>query len=146
MAENASDIEPEIGIKSAYSSEELVLLYSIARIGLESGQLGWAQTVLHGIVEVEPSHEAAWLGLSYVYLFEKDFDKAAFAARQALRINPYSSQALLYLSSIFISLGDLNAAGTHLGEISEQIEGGRVSNNEIIRLFRAQLARYQNRV
>jgi len=132
-------------IKKGYSDEEVIFIYELALQGLENGQIRWAATLLHGLVEVAPDFCPAWIARSYTFMYEKDYDQAVFCSRQALRIQPANPAALLYLVSCMLTLDDYNSAGTYLGEVSELIEAGRVTDTRLVRLFRMLLARFQNR-
>jgi len=134
------------GTRSGYSDEEVIFIYELALQGLENGQIRWAGTLVQGLVEVAPDYAPGWIARAYVYMYEKDYDRAVFCARQALRIQPTNPIALLYLVSCLLVLGDYNSAGTYLGEVSELIEAGKITDSKLIRLFRMLLARFQSRL
>jgi tetratricopeptide (TPR) repeat protein len=136
---------PSEVLKRGYSDEELNHIYELSRLLLESGDFRRAETILHGINEVAPDFGPAWLGMAFVRLHEKDYDKAATHARQALRINTDSVEAMLFLACALLSTGDYNSAGTQLGEIGERIESGAIDQPNLVRFYRAQLVRYQSR-
>jgi hypothetical protein len=52
---------------------------------------------------------------------------------------------MLFLAMAALALKDLNTAGTYLGEVGDRLEQGAVSNPNVGRLYKMQLARYQNR-
>ncbi|MCB0339917.1 MAG: hypothetical protein KDD53_09945 [Bdellovibrionales bacterium] len=132
-------------LKRGYSDEEVSHVYELGRLYLESGDLAKADSIFQGIVVVAPDFWPAWLGLSYIAVVTERFDQALNSARSALRVMPDSVEAVLFLVSSLISSGDFNTAGSYLGEIAEKIESGGVDNPNVIRFYRAQLARYENR-
>jgi len=132
-------------LKRGYTDEELGHLYELGRFFLESGDLRRAEVVLTGVTEVAPEFAPAWLGVAYINIQNKNMDGAIFSARQALRVEPGLVEAILYLATCLLTTGDLNAAGTYLGEVGEMIESGGVDDANVIRFYKAQLARFQSR-
>jgi tetratricopeptide (TPR) repeat protein len=132
-------------VKGGYSDDEIGSIYELGRIFLENGSLLQAEVIMHGLNEVCPDFGPAWLATAYINIQNKDFDNAIYAARQALRINPEFTEAMLYLVACLMTTNDYNAAGTFLGEVGERIEGGLVENPHVVRFYKAQLARYQSR-
>ncbi|MCB0334017.1 MAG: hypothetical protein KDD55_10995 [Bdellovibrionales bacterium] len=133
-------------LRKGYSDEEVSSIYELARLHLENGQLAKGEAILDGLVEVSPDFAPAWLAKCYLSLMAQNLDKALFSARQALRIQPDFVEAILFLVACLMSVGDFNSAGTHLGEVGERIEAGMVTDPEVIRLYKAQLIRFQNKV
>ncbi len=144
MVEERKRLSSEV-IKRGYSDDEVANIYELARFSLENGDIRRGEIIAHGLVEVAPDYVPAWLCLSCVHALQADYELASQTAQQALRLDPSSVEAHLYLSACQLSLGDYNSAGTHLGEVAEHIESGTVDNNDLIRFYRMQLARYQNR-
>jgi Flp pilus assembly protein TadD len=144
MAAEASRENTEL-LKRGYSEDEIAALYDFGRVALENGHTKRAEVVLHGLVQVAPDFAPAWLALAYIHIVGRNFDDAVFACRQALRISPDLTEAMLFLTSCLLTEGDYHAAGTHLGEIGERIDAGYVEDPNVVRFYRVQLARYQNR-
>lgn len=144
MAEPRTKSSSEV-LKRAYSEEEVAALYELARLLLENGDHRRAEIILTGITEAAPDFYPAPLAKSYIAIHERDFEKGVTLARQALRLEPESVPAMLFLASALLSTGDYNTSGTYLGEIGERIESGVVDHPNIIRFYRAQLVRYQDR-
>ena len=132
-------------LKRGYSDDEIANVYSLARWSLENGDVRRAEVILSGVVEIAPNYAPAWLALSYVHTVNKNSDEALRAAKEAVRISPQMPETLLYLISSLLSTGDYNSAGTYLGEVGDQIEGGSRMEPNLIRFYKAQLARYQSR-
>lgn len=132
-------------IKRAYSDDEIAHIYELGRLFLENGSVKQAETIMTGLTEVVPDFAPAWLGLCYIHIQDKNNDAAIYAARQACRVDPELTEAMLFLSSCLLTSGDYNSAGTYLGEVGDKIDSGAVDNPNIIRFFKAQLARYQAR-
>ncbi|NMC61688.1 MAG: hypothetical protein GYA55_00825 [SAR324 cluster bacterium] len=135
---------PSNVLKRGYSDEEIDNIYELGRILLEAGQLKRAEILFNGITEIVPEYAPAWLGLSYIHIQQKAYDTAAWAARLALQHDPDFIEGMLYLIACLLILGDLNTAGTFLGEVGERIENGTVTQPDLIRFYRMQLARYEN--
>ncbi|NLF25378.1 MAG: tetratricopeptide repeat protein [Deltaproteobacteria bacterium] len=132
-------------LKRGYSEDEISHIYELGRLFLENGEVRRAEAIFQGLTEIAPEFPAGWLGLSYVGIQNKNLDDAIFAARQALRLDPEFNEALLYLVCCLLSIGDYTTAGTYLGELGEKIEGGAITHPNMIRFYKAQLMRYQNR-
>lgn len=132
-------------LKRGYSDEELAHIYELGRFSLENGDLHRGEAIVSGLCEIAPDYAPAWLGLAYVHIQNKNFDSAVHCARSALRADPELVEAALYLISCLLSMGDFAAAGTYLGEIREKIDSGRVLGQDLVRLYKMQLARYQSR-
>lgn len=131
--------------RSGYSEDEILNIHALGCALLENGTLKQAEIVFHGLTEVLPDFVPAWLGLSYVRGQEGNYEGAQSAAEQALRCDAESAEAMLYLISFMLTTGDLQSAGTYLGEIADRIESNEVQDPALIRFFRAQMVRYQNR-
>lgn len=136
---------PSEVLKRGYSDEEIAHLYELGRFFLENGDLRRAEVLLTGITEVAPEFAPGWLGMAYIQIQSKNIDGAIFSARQALRVEPGMAEAILYLATCLLTTGDLNAAGTYLGEVGEMIDSGAIDDANIVRFYRAQLARFQSR-
>lgn len=132
-------------LKRGYTDDEIDQIYELGRLSLANGNLRTAEGIFEGLTQVAPDYSPAWLGLAYVGIYRGNIDSAVFASRQALRIDPHFPEALLYLASCLMSSGDYNSAGTHLGEVAEQIESGQIDDPSVQRFYRIQLARFQNR-
>lgn len=132
-------------LRRNYTDEEVFDIYSLGKLWLDTGQHKRAESLMSGLNEVAPGFAPAWLGTAYLKLTAGDYDDALRAAKSALRINPESAEAMLYIVALSLTLGDASTAGTYLGEVGESIEQDKVSNQHVARLFKMQLARYQNR-
>ena len=144
--QNANDQKALEPVSSGYSKDEISHLYELGRFTLENGELRRAESVFLGLNHVAPDFAPAWLGMAYIHIHDKNWDEAIHCSRQALRIQPDSNEAMLYLVACLLTTGDYNSAGTYLGEVGERIEIGQVSNSAVIRFFRAQLARFQTTI
>jgi hypothetical protein len=136
---------PSEVLKRGYSDEELGHIYALARFCLENGDTRRAETILFGINEVAPDFGLAWLGTCTIHSMNKNNEAALSAAKQALRTDPESIEAMLFLVCCLLTAKDFNAAGSYLGEIGERIDAGMVESPNLLRFYQAQLARYQNR-
>jgi len=132
-------------VRRGYSEEEVTHLYELSRLWLESGEIKKAEIVLLGLTEVAPEFAPAWLALSYVHIQNRNYDMAVTAAKSALKASPDLHEATLYLIACYLTLGDVNAAGTLLGEIGERIEAAMIDDPNVIRIYKLQLARFQSR-
>jgi hypothetical protein len=132
-------------LKRSYSDEEISHIYELARFLLENGDLHRAEPIFLGLVEVAPQFAPAWLGLAYLQLFNRNFEAAVNSSRHALKLNSELLPAMLFLIAALLCVDDHNSAGTYLGEFREKIDSGEVSDPQLIRFYRGQLARYQAR-
>jgi hypothetical protein len=131
--------------RKSYSDEEVADIYALGRLLLESGNVRRAETVMTGLTEVAPHYAPGWLGIAYVKSISGSYDMALHAAKNALRAVPESVEAMLYVATLSLTLGDFSTAGTYLGEVGERIEQGKVASSSVQRLYRMQLVRFQTR-
>ena len=131
--------------RRSYSQDEVADIYELGKLWLESGQHKKAEAVMAGLNEVAPDFAPAWLGTAFLRSVASDYEGVIAAATSALRINPNSVEAMLFLVLAALALKDPNMAGTYLGEIGDRIEQGGVTNPNVSRLYKMQLTRYQNR-
>jgi Flp pilus assembly protein TadD len=136
---------PSQVLKKGYSDEEVQHIYELGRLSLENGNLRRAETIFKGLTEVAPEYWQGWLAMAVMQAQSSKLEEAADSARRALVIEPEAAEAMILLASIYLTLGDYNLAGTHLGEIGDLIESGLTTNPHIIRLYRLQLTRYESR-
>jgi Flp pilus assembly protein TadD len=139
-AKKASDLP-----RKGYTGEEISDIYALGRTWLESGNVRRAETVMNGINEVAPDFSPAWLGSAYIKSLSGDLDGALAAAKSGLKCAPDSVEAMLYVVTLSLTLGDFSAAGTYLGEVGERIEDGHVVSPSAVRMYKMQLSRYQAR-
>jgi len=132
-------------LKRGYSDEEIQHIYELGRFHLENGNVSRAEPIMLGLTGVAPEFVPAWLALSYIYLIQGNDDSALNAARHAQRLDVNSVEALLFLVTALLGGGDYNTAGAYLGEVQEKIEAGANDNPNVVRYYRAQLARYESR-
>lgn len=129
--------------KRTYSDDEIAHIYQLGRFHLENGGVTSAEPIMRGLTEVAPSNPLGWLGLTYVYIMNEDFEHALDAAKRAGKSRHYAIHAMLFEVACHLSLNDVPSAGTLLGEIGERIENGELHDPNMLRFYRAQLARYQ---
>ncbi len=141
MAETRERLPSEV-LKRGYSDDEVSNIYALGRLYLEGGHLASAETLFVGLINLAPDFYPAWIGMGYLQIQGKDFESAADYLKEALRRKPDSIEAMLLISACLISSGDYSTAGTYLGEVRENIESGGVSNNNLLRFYHLQLARY----
>jgi tetratricopeptide (TPR) repeat protein len=131
--------------RRSYSDEEIVDIYELGRLWLETGQHRRAEAIMAGLNEVAPQFAPAWLGTAFLRGIGGNYDGALQAAKNALRSEPESVEAMLYITTMCLTTGDFSTAGTYLGEVGERIEQGKITNPNVTRFFKMQLARYQSR-
>src|SRR5690606_6269040 len=101
-------------------------IYTLGRRLLERGELPLAEPIFVGLTEVCPDFAPGWLGVAYIAAQRGESESALSAAQQAVRIQPDSLEATLFLISALLTVGDVNAAGTYLGEVQERIDRSEV--------------------
>ena len=131
--------------RRSYAEEEISHIYELGRFCLENGDLKRAEAIFLGLSEVAPTYAPVWLGIAYVRVHSKEWEGATEAARRAVKLSPKSVEALLFLSACLLTVADLSTAGTILGEVQDLIEAGAVHHPQLVRFYKVQLARYQNR-
>ena len=145
MVENENSKLPVSSLalmRRTYSDEEIDLIYELAKFHIENGALIKASTLITGLLEVTHTYAPAWLAKCYLQLTEKNYDAATMSARQAVKIDPDSAEAMLFLIACLLTSRDYNAAGTYLGEVKDKIESGAIDDPNQIHFFKAQMARY----
>ena len=136
---------PSEVLKRGYSDDEIAHLYELGRLSLESGDVRRAEAIFVGLTEVAPDFSSAWLGLACIHVQNRDFEAGLQCTRSALKVEPSSAAAMLFLVTCLLTTGDFSSAGTYLGELGEMIESGTLEDPQLLRFYRMQLARYQNR-
>lgn len=131
--------------RKSYSDEEIHQIYELGKLYMEIGQVRKAETIMNGLNAVAPDFAPAWLATAYLAILSQNIDAAISASQNALRVDGNSVEAMLYLSSLFLTSGDYNSAGTYIGEAGEKIEAGETRNTHAMRFYKMQLARFQNR-
>ena len=131
--------------RKGYTDEEIECIYRLAYAGLENGNLKQAELIVLGLIEVAPNFIPAWLALAYVRGQDGNYAGAQSASEQALRIDGESIEALLFTVSYLLTNSDMQSAGTYLGEVADRIDNNQLTDPTLIRFFRAQMLRYQNR-
>lgn len=131
--------------RRSYSADEVVDIYELGKLWLESGQLKRAEALMTGLNEVAPDFAPAWLGTAFLRSVSGDYEGVAAAAKRALKVSPDCVEAMMFMAVAALALKDVTMAGTYLGEVGDRIEQGVVSNPSVSRLYKMQLARYQNR-
>jgi len=117
-------------------------MYALAKMFLETGQIKRAEVIARGLTAVAPEFVPGWLAWSVVSATQGNIEVAFEAARKALKYQPDSSAAMMLIVTTAMTLGDLGTAGTYLGEIKEMIDQGSISDPNVLRLYRMQMARY----
>ena len=128
-----------------YSDDEVNDMYRLGKLWLETGQHKRAEAIMSGLNEIAPEFAPAWLGTAFLRSSSGNYDGALLAINSALRIEPESAEAMLYLVAVSMTVGDVSTAGTYLGEVGEAIEQGKIAHQNVIRFYKMQLARYQAR-
>jgi hypothetical protein len=128
-----------------YSDDEVNDMYRLGKLWLETGQHKRAEAIMSGLNEIAPEFAPAWLGTAFLRSSSGNYDGALLAVNSALRIEPESAEAMLYLVAVSMTVGDVSTAGTYLGEVGEAIEQGTIAHQNVIRFYKMQLARYQAR-
>jgi tetratricopeptide (TPR) repeat protein len=115
-----------------YSEEEINSIYELGRLSAEAGNLSRAEALARGLTEVAPEFSAAWVLLCYTDMIKKEYDAAIFSSRQALRVDPSQYTALLFLICASMHVRDYHSAGSLLGEFSEKVEAGLISDKNAV--------------
>lgn len=131
--------------RRSYSREEVLDIYELGKLWLEAGQHKRAEAVMSGLNEVAPEFAPAWLGTAFLRGTQLDYEGVVAAATSALRLEADCVEAMLFIVIAALALKDSSMAGTYLGEVGDRIDQGLVSNPNVTRLYKMQLARYQNR-
>jgi len=142
---NASSTASRPPNPRVYSEQEVQLLYELGRLFLENGELRKAELVFKGLVSVDATFTAAWLGLAYLYHYSSQIDEGIAAAKKVVQLDPGSVEGSLFLVIFLYSSGEISAAGAILGEIREKVESGLVKDPNILRIYRSQLERFSSR-
>lgn len=137
-----SGVSTTAALRASYSREELVDIYALVKVCLETGQIKRAEVIARGLITVAPDFVPGWLASAIIQASAGNLEAAQDAARRALKAQPDSAVAMIVLVTTSLTLGDRGTAGTYLGEINEMIEQGSVTDPNLIRVFKMQMARY----
>jgi predicted Zn-dependent protease len=141
----SSDSARKTSPRSSYSSDEIVDIYALGKMWLETGQVKKAEVIMHGLNCVAPEFLAGWVGMSVVQSTLGNIEGALAAAQRALKIDPQSAQAMLCVVVASLNMNDMSTAGTLLGEVGDLIDAQSVTDPNVTRLYKMQLARYQSK-
>lgn len=141
----SSDSARKVSQRSSYSADEIVDIYALGKMWLETGQVKKAEVIMQGLNCVAPEFLAGWLGMSVVQSTLGNIEGALAAAQRALKVDPQSAQAMLCVVVASLNMNDMSTAGTFLGEVGELIDAQSVTDPNVARLYKMQLARYQSK-
>jgi len=145
MNTNIRPRSPSEMIRRGYTDAEMESIFALGRLFLESGSFARSAVILKGLTEVAPDFAPAWLALGYIAIINGEFEQALGYSSQVLRRNPTNPEAMLMNVICSLSTGDINSAGTYLGELKDGIDGEIINNPQLIRLYQSQLVRFQSR-
>jgi len=126
-----------------YSAQEIIGIYELGRLYLESGDIYRAEAIFTGLTVVVPQFALSWLGLICIHFQSGNFEHALESAKQAYKLNPESIEITLYLACCCLTVADYNAAGIYLGEVTDKIEAGVTISPNLMRFYRLQITRFQ---
>lgn len=141
----SSDVVRQGAQRSSYSADELVDIYALGKMWLETGQVRKAEVIMQGLTAVAPDFLPGWLGMSVVQSTLGNIEAALAAAQRALKLDSQSAPAMMCVVVASLTMNDMSTAGTLLGEVGELIEAQRVTDPNVTRLYKMQLARYQSK-
>jgi len=141
----SSDVVRQGAQRSSYSADELVDIYALGKMWLETGQVRKAEVIMQGLTSVAPDFLPGWLGMSVVQSTLGNIEAALAAAQRALKLDAQSAPAMMCVVVASLTMNDMSTAGTLLGEVGELIEAQRVTDPNVTRLYKMQLARYQSK-
>ncbi len=96
------------------SDEDIVALTLLAGQLAEQGQLDNAQTLLEGLIAIEPQEGYLHTALGCVYMQKDLSDAALYEFRVAVDFNPDDIVAHTYAGELYLERGDLENALIHL--------------------------------
>jgi len=141
----SSDVVRQGAQRSSYSADELVDISALGKMWLETGQVRKAEVIMQGLTSVAPDFLPGWLGMSVVQSTLGNIEAALAAAQRALKLDAQSAPAMMCVVVASLTMNDMSTAGTLLGEVGELIEAQRVTDPNVTRLYKMQLARYQSK-
>lgn len=103
-----------------------------------------AAALIGEAIEIAPDAAVLYRFQAEAWASKPDFERAAAAARLAIKLDPTDAQAHLLLGTQLYRLGDLEPAETHLREAARRGVGGDAPNEPHENLF--SLLRLQKRV
>jgi hypothetical protein len=145
MNTNIRPRSPSDVIRRGYTDAEIESIFALGRLFVESGSFSRAVVILKGLTEVVPDYAPAWLALGYISIMNGEYEQALGHSGQVLRRNPTQPEAMLMNVICSLCTGDINSAGTYLGELKDAIDGEMINNPQLVRLYQSQLVRFQSR-
>lgn len=141
----SSDSVRQGAMRASYSADEVLDIYALGKMWLETGQVRKAEVIMQGLNSVAPDFLPGWLGMSVVQSTLGNIEGALATAQKALKLDAESAPAMLCVVVASLNISDMSTAGTLLGEVGELIEAQKVSDPNVTRLYNMQLARYQSK-
>ena len=145
MSANIRPRSPSDMIRRGYTDAEMESIFALGRLLIESGSFLRAAVILNGLTEVAPEFAPAWLALGSIAIMNGEYEQALGFSGQVLRRDPTDPEAMLMNVLCSLSTGDINTAGTYLGELKDGIDGEIINNPQLVRLYQSQLVRFQSR-
>jgi len=107
-------------LQQSPDNPSLLLLYG--RACLEQLHLDEARGAFERVLEIDPAHADAQIGIARVHYLEGDTSGAAVRAERVLQLEPGNAQAHLLLSRVYLSENDRARAVEHF-DLAAQADG-----------------------
>jgi hypothetical protein len=133
-----------ISLLKIYGEDEYERFYAISRYLIQSGQFHTAEVILKGLTAVRPDKTLAWLGRCYIHAFNNEFELLLESAKQGLKTDKDNIGLRIFLIIGLFAQQDFAPAGTELGELGDLFELTPPEYPSVYRLYKSQLARYEN--
>lgn len=100
--------------------DDPMLLYAMARVQMDAGQLETAAQTMQQYLQVRPGDASAHFGLGRIYQIGMKFDKAVPEFQESIRLQPVQSEAWYQLGDIALKQHEFDEALTDFNHTLER--------------------------
>ena len=97
-----------------FKPKDLDFVAEYANALIRSKQINKAKNILEKQLKLARKHELTWLNRGTIYFLEEDYSNAKRCWQTVLKLNPNQKLAHLYLSELYLKVGESNKSKYHV--------------------------------
>jgi len=97
-----------------FKPKDLDFVAEYANALIRSKQINKAKNILEKQLKLAKKHELTWLNRGTIYFLEEDYSNAKRCWQTVLKLNPNQKLAHLYLSELYLKVGETNKSKYHV--------------------------------